>query len=370
MSLAGKGFMIWKVKDCEGGNPSQIASVAQSAGLTHVLIKIADGIGTYNEDRARGIDLVAPVAQALRQKGMQVWGWHYVYGYNPAAEAQIAVKRCKQLALDGYVIDAEVEYKVPGAEEKAKVFMTELRKGIPNLPVALCSFRFPSYHPTFPWKVFLEKCDYNMPQVYWEKAHNAGEQLRRSVRELQSLTPIRPVVPTGPVYNTADWAPAAAEIADFLNTARSLNLAAVNFFSWEYGRSNLKALWNTIANFNWGGSNPQPVPQDITEAYIAALNARNPSEVAKLFHDNAIRITASLSIQGNDAIKAWYTIFLNQTLPNATFRLTSSSGSGNSRYFTWQATSPKGKITNGNDTFGLLDGKISYHYTFFTITSS
>jgi hypothetical protein len=42
MSLTGKGMMIWRIPKCEGGNASTIAKVAASAGLSHVLIKIAN----------------------------------------------------------------------------------------------------------------------------------------------------------------------------------------------------------------------------------------------------------------------------------------------------------------------------------------
>jgi len=55
-------------------------------------------------------------------------------------------------------------------------------------------------------------------------------------------------------------------------------------------------------------------------------------------------------------------------LPNATFELTGYSGTGNSRHLTWTATSSAGQVTNGNDTFGLMNGKIGYHYTFFTVS--
>jgi hypothetical protein len=51
MALQGKGFMIWKIPSCEGGSASQIASQAKLAGLTHVLIKIADGITAYNVNK-------------------------------------------------------------------------------------------------------------------------------------------------------------------------------------------------------------------------------------------------------------------------------------------------------------------------------
>jgi len=46
MSLVGKGFYIWKISRCEGGDVQAIATVAAQAGLTHILVKIADGTPT------------------------------------------------------------------------------------------------------------------------------------------------------------------------------------------------------------------------------------------------------------------------------------------------------------------------------------
>ncbi len=65
MNVSGKGFFIWKIKDCEGGNPQAITRAAQQAGLTHVLIKIADGAYAYNIDRDTQYDYSAPVVQSL-----------------------------------------------------------------------------------------------------------------------------------------------------------------------------------------------------------------------------------------------------------------------------------------------------------------
>ena len=63
------------------------------------------------------------------------------------------------------MIDVEREYKDAGKSKAAATFMNRLRAALPHIPVALCSYRFPSYHPQIPWKVFLERCDLNMPQV-------------------------------------------------------------------------------------------------------------------------------------------------------------------------------------------------------------
>lgn len=363
MPIKGKGFMIWKVRDCEGGNPSIIASEARKANLTHVLIKIADGASPYNI--INNVDQVAPVVQVLHSNGIEAWGWHYVYGNDPVGEARIASSRVLQLGLDGYVIDAETEYKLPGREDNAKLFMNELRRSLPNFPVALSSFRYPTLHYQFPWKAFLEKCDFNMPQVYWQAAHNPEEQLMRSVREFENLTPFRPILPTGPVYRYGDWQPTPEDIVEFMNAAQTLKLSAVNFFTWDY-RKILASLWDTISEYPWVDGQPL---LDMPEQYIKALNSHDASTVASLYRSDSVHITAMQTIQGTAAILNWYDHIFKDLLPNGTFILLGSQGIGNSRHFTWKAVSPAGNVSNGSDTIGLLNGKIVYHYSYFSIQS-
>jgi hypothetical protein len=92
MALTGKGFFIWKIRDCEGGSASAIASAAADAGLSHVLIKIADGMNQYNVDSTTGNDYVPAVVQALHAAGIQAWGWHYVYGSDTSSMPRWNIK--------------------------------------------------------------------------------------------------------------------------------------------------------------------------------------------------------------------------------------------------------------------------------------
>ena len=370
MTLKGKGFFIWKIKNCEGGNANKIALEAKAAGLSHVLIKIANGIYSYNYDWNRKIDLILPVAQALRSMGIQVWGWHYVYGDNPVSEARIATKRVQELGLDGYVLNAESQYKQSGKKTAAKQFMRELRGGLGNsVPIALSSYRYPSLHP-IPWNEFLGKCDYNMPQVYWIHSHNSGAQLAQSLREFDSpkLKYHPPIIPTGAAFREHGWEATSHESVEFLETARALNLSAANFWAWYSCREVLTPKlesWNAIANYNWESGS---TPQDITAKYIDALNAHDVDKVVSLYSDRAVHVTAAGTTFGKAAIRNWYNTFFNQMLPNAVFALTGFSGAGSSRHFTWTAQSAQHKVTNGNDTFGLSDDKITYHYSSFNVS--
>jgi hypothetical protein len=365
MTLQAKGYFIWRIPVCEYGDVQAIANLAQQANYTHILIKVADGTYSYNID-PNGVDLVPPLVQALHARGILVWGWHYLYGDYPATEADKAIQRINQLGLDGYSLDVEGEYKEPGKDEAARIFMTRMRNALPNFPIALCSYRFPTYHPAVPWVEFLEKCNYNMPQVYWEQAHNPGAQLIRCVQEFQAINPFRPIIPVGAAYMRGDWATTPNDVIEFMQTAISLNLSAANFWEWGHTRRYLPDVWNTIRDFPWSTT---PTPPDITQQYIDALNTHNPDAVVGLYNASAVHVNAARTVQGSSSLRTWFDTLFNQLLPNATFNLASHSGNGSTRYFTWTASSTTGNVFNGSDTLGLYNGLIAYHYTYFTITN-
>ncbi len=363
MTLQGKGFFIWRVLNTEGGNPQTITNLAVSTGLAHVMVKIADGPYSYNIDKNTGKDYVLPIVQALHARNIQVWGWHYIYGEDPLGEANKAIQRVKDLNLDGYVIDAEMEFDKRGMDAAARQYMAALRNALPTFPIALSSFRFPSYHPTFPWKDFLEKSDLNMPQVYWVEAHNPKSQLDRCIREFKAISPFRPILPTGIACYEKSWFPTQNDITEFLNAAREFNLPGANFWDWEKSRSQLPKLFDAIGKFPWPA---QPTETDIIQKYLAALNSHNAAQVAALYQTNAVHINATRTIQGTDAIRSWYANLFQSVIPNGQFTETGVTSNGNSRHLTWKASCNKGSILDGNDTIGLMNNKISYHYTSFS----
>jgi hypothetical protein len=378
MTLKGKGFFIWKIRDCEKGIPTAIAAAALSAGLTHVLVKVADGSGPYNISKDGPTDLVPPVVEALKAAGLQVWGWQYIYGFDPKGEARIAARRVKQFNLDGFVIDAESEFKIPGRAAAARRYSQDLRNAIPNVPLALSSFRFPSYHRAFPWREFLEVCDINMPQVYWEKAHNPGPQLKRCVAELTALQPSRPVIPTAPTYKTGGWRPTPADFTEFFASARELNLAGANFFSWDECTRDLPELWKAMSEYRWEDGSFQPPqqvvptgppPPELLAPFFQALNHRSLDELMPLYHHDAIHISDDRMVKGEQALREWYQDLWNRQLPEATFTFHSSSGSPPGlMHFDWRAFSPTAIVENGSDAVGIMEGKIAVHHTQFGIT--
>jgi hypothetical protein len=415
MTLEGKGFFTYLLPQCENGDPAAILKMAQSVGLSHVLVKVADGPRAFGIDSA-GNDFTASVVDELRNAGIAVWGWHYVYGNDPAGEAKIAVLRTQALGLDGYVVDAEQEYKQPGKNKAARQFMSTIRSAL-DLPLILNSFRFPEYHPEFPWAAFLEFCDYHMPQVYWEQAHNAGGQLRESKRQCDALPNARLYLATGAAYGTADrWSATPNDVTDFLNTAKALGIPAVNFFSWDYCRANLPATWKAIADFAWtvapqtipgpeklpvvvpppteppsateepapepetpatpidttpvespvftetvtAPTPSEPVPPDaFTASFIAALNSFQPGQVAALFNADAVNVRAGQLLRGASSIQTDFATLFTSLPAGVKFTLQNFVTGDDVRYMAFLAGARPGQAS-----LVLQNGKISLGYVF------
>lgn len=376
MLLQGKGMYLWRIHRVEGGNPNAIAEMAKQAGLTHVLIKVADGRGTYNTfkivngqeyyNAQDGVDHVPAVVTALRARGIQAWGWQYIYGHDPVLEARVAIRRVQQFDLDGFVVNAEDEYREKGMDVAARRYMLELRKALPNTPLALSSFRYPNYHHPFPFTTFLEYCDLNMPQVYWVKASNPKDQLLSSLRQYQNLSPWRTYFPTGAAYGEFGWRATPQQVTGFLEGVKEHQLPGANFWEWYYARQKDGELWRPVQNYAW----PTPssdAPPDIAIRYLDALNSGDPVKVAALYQGSGVHVSAERTSQGGEAILRWYHRLLRETLPSARFNLTGMSVKDNIRTITWTAESSAGKVLDGKDSIGVKGEKIGYHYTYFTI---
>ena len=377
MILQGKGMYLWRIKNVEGGDPNAIADLAKRAGLTHVLVKVADGRGTYNtykvEDgremfnHQQGVDHVPAVVAALRARGIQAWGWQYIYGESPLLEARMAIRRVKEFELDGFVVNAEDEFRVRGKDVAARQYMSELRRELPNTPLALSSFRYPNVHHPFPFSTFLEYCDLNMPQVYWVRARNPAEQLLSSLRQYQSLTPWRTYFPTGAAYGEHGWRATPSEVTEYLKAVKEYDLPGTNFWEMYFARHQKEGeLWNAVQNFAWAAPGASATPE-IHIRYLEALNSGDPLEVAALYNDSGVHVNAERSAQGNEAILGWYTQLLHNKLPGARFNLTGTKLDDNIRTITWTAESSAGKVLDGKDSIGVKGEKIGYHYTYFTV---
>jgi len=262
------------------------------------------------------------------------------------------------------VLDAEGQYK--GKNVSAITFMNQLTAAISDIPIALSSYRYPSYHPTFPWNQFLKKCDLNMPQVYWMYANNPGAQLEKSIKDFMNLEYTPPIFPTGASCIENDWTPTLDEVKEFMTKTKELNLPGFNMWEWGNMHNNLSEdYYRAIRDFEWDGG--QAEPKDIAEIYIDALNSHDVKQLQGLYKENAVHITSERTVQGIDAVKSWFSSLFSGILPDSKFTLAGFSGTGNTRQINWTASSSAGDVQNGSDTLGLIDGKIAYHFSDFSV---
>ena len=257
----GKGVFIWQLDKCAGGNPAELARQLASLGFTWAAVKLANGMADFKPE------LVGPAFEALALAGVSPWAWHYIYGGNiitgasiAKQEAAAAVRNIQRFGPAGWIIDPEGEYKRKGAAGWANTYMTAVRAAYPDLPIGLCSYRWPSYHPELPWRDFTHYCDFHAPQVYWLKARNPGEQLRRSARELTAIRDL-PVVPVGSAFAEHGWQPQPGELDEFDRTAQELGLPGVSWWCWDdHGLEEHPEYRARIKAHEWGtASEPHAV---------------------------------------------------------------------------------------------------------------
>jgi hypothetical protein len=353
MTITGKGIYIWQLPRIARGHVPTMVHRAVDAGLTHVLIKVADGITRYNRS------LLPSATEAFRAAGIQVWGWGWLWLREPAEEATVAASVVNELKLDGFVINAE--HPVRGRPNESELYARVLREELGGLPVGLSSYRYPHLHPTVPWEIFLSICDWNLPQVYWIN-EAPRECLRRSLARHQTLPNARPVVPTGAAYGetygNAYFRAETHEITAFLDAARELELPGANFWSWDWTEQYAPDLWQSIADYPWP-VNPEP-PLDAAHRLWEALVARDLKALGSLYHENAVYVAAGRMVQGPDAIRVHLQKLLD-LLPDATLVIDELHQEGNVRFLHWHATGATAAVEEGLDTIGIRDGRIQYH---------
>ena len=365
MNLQGKGFFIKDISRCEGGEPAAILAAAQAAGLGRIFVRIADGVRACGINSSGG-DITAPLVQALQKGGLSVWGWHHLHGGSPSAEAAVAVARTQALGLEGYVLEARQEFKQPGMDGAARLFMSALRPAL-KIPIALSSYRFPNHHPELPWAVLLESCDLYMPQIYWEHSHNAGEQLRESLRQCYALPNARPCLPTGAEYPAPGWHPSPEDTFDFIRTARALGLPGVNFYSWEDCRAKLPQIWAAITSYTWPAhasvppASPGAQPDLFLEQFLAALNSWDAARVGSAYDPAAVQVWSDAIRNGVPAIQAGYAALFASLPAGTTFSVSQVQAEPEARLFAWHA----GPLA-GETTLVLKNGKIILDYTFIS----
>lgn len=255
----GKGMFIFIVQNLFGGNIQAIVERAGDLKLNWIVMKGAHRGALENEE------LLPDLISKLRAKGVDVWLYQRMHGDPTVPEGTSSTRKAETNAAltcierynpTGWILDAEAEYYEQ--RNSARLHMAELRSKFPDLPIGLCSFRFPQFHQQLPWKEFLDYCDFHAPQVYWAGSTSSfggpAQQLQRSIEELTALKEL-PVIPVGQAYREHGVQPNLQELNEFDQAVRSHGLAGLCWFRW--GHVETLNFASTIAAHQWSiSTNP------------------------------------------------------------------------------------------------------------------
>jgi hypothetical protein len=289
----GLGIFIWYVNKCAGTFKPETAearnsikAVMDTVGMRWAAPKVTDGYLPFNRNGNTyyGTDNILPeFFKAQKAAGRPLIGWQYIYGALPQKEAEIAAEQISKYELQGLILDPEAEYKASGRSVAARTYMRKLRDLCPNVSIALCSYRYPSFHQEIPWAAFLEnmdasKGDVHMPQVYWEDDFRSTApkiQLEKSMNELRKLKDL-PFVPAGSAYGKMGslqyWNPTPEQMSNFSASAKLLGCTGVTWWAWDTivdkdctlpTEKGKQGWWKALMSLSsdWTGSGSPAIPQ-------------------------------------------------------------------------------------------------------------
>jgi peptidoglycan hydrolase-like protein with peptidoglycan-binding domain len=245
-AFEGQGMWIWYVSQSDGGNLASIIAQAHAADVTTVFVKSSDGSSNYWSQFSP--ELVAQMHAA----GLKVCAWQFVYGTNPAGEANLGAEAVANGA-DCLVIDAEGEYE--GRYGAAQTYITDLRTKIgASYPLGLASFPYVYDHTSFPYSVFLgpNGAQFNAPQMYWRDIGNSVDTLYANTY-IANRVYDRPIYPLGQTYSH----PSNAELLRFREEAVDYGATGISWWDWqETPASEWTALAEPLAPLTSVSPNP------------------------------------------------------------------------------------------------------------------
>jgi hypothetical protein len=229
----GQGMWIWYVSQSDGGDLGRIVAQAHAAGVSTLFVKSSDGSSNYWSQFS------PTLVQQLHTNGLKVCAWQYVYGTNPAGEANLGAQAVAAGA-DCLVIDAESEYE--GRYGSAQTYIADLRAKIgAAYPLGLATFPYVYYHTSFPYSVFLgpNGAQFNAPQMYWKAIGNSVDTTYANTY-ISNRPYGRPLLPLGQTYES----PSSADLLRFREEASSYGAGGISF--WDFQETSASG-WTALA---------------------------------------------------------------------------------------------------------------------------
>ncbi len=230
----GQGMWIWYISRSDGGNIASIVAQAHAAGVTTLFVKSSDGASNYWSQFSP--QLVAE----LHANGLKICAWQYVYGADPAGEAELGAEAVADGA-DCLVIDAESEYE--GRYAAAQTYLTDLRAKIgAEYPLGLASFPYVSYHHSLPYSVFLGPggAQFNLPQMYWKDIGTSVDTVYANTYIANRIYG-RTIFPLGQTFQGVS----TQELLRFREEAVDYGAPGYSFWDWQETKA---AGWTALTD--------------------------------------------------------------------------------------------------------------------------
>lgn len=224
----GKGAYWWYIYDVPA---DKVIKTINALKLEHIVFKGVNGNMPYpsqGKHQAELKDLIARIRiECPAIRGVFIFGYSYIPSVTAAkSEARAAITWTQYYDADGFVLDAEGEWRTknqPLNGECAKAYINIAKPGLAAIgkSFGLSSYRFPkTMQPDFPWSEFKgDVLDFNYPQVYYLQANNGEAQMDRSKAEYAALGIKAPFIPVGCAFKYGTWKPTPMQLASFAEHA-------------------------------------------------------------------------------------------------------------------------------------------------------
>lgn len=249
--ITGKTIMSWNVPSVMSGDPENFTKVLVDNNFEGVCLKAADGTHPHEMSSGGpwwnwGENIRDELMSCLREAGLKVYFWHFLYGRYPIDELGIAREQCDKFKPDGYIWDPEATFEnTTRPEDTARMLSKGLAETHPHIPQALCWWAFPisprngvMWHPVSIAEAFLEVVSTIMPMMYWDGDTHTDVMtyLKNSLQVWRDITD-KPICPIGRCYNGNGGYASPGTIKTFATQIYSqrteLNLVGTSWFSLD-----------------------------------------------------------------------------------------------------------------------------------------
>lgn len=287
--MAEKSVFVWNVPAIAGGDPKSFVKVLTDLGVDTVIVKAAnytwEQTCSYAAFPGWGLNIKPELVSEIKAAGINFDVWHFVGGYDPVGEANIAKKVCGKFAPRHYIWNSESAFEAKTSRVANASYITRtLRSAYPDIKQSVCTWAFPlspvtgsTWHPTDVIKAYMDQVDYATVMMYWggESSASAVKYYEDSYTVWRKLTN-KPILPVGRAYNGDGGkanAPAMTAFANHVSSnIKADNLTGVSWYSLD----------ELVKNPTWfdavreSGNFPPPVSELTLEEKVDRLVEHHP----------------------------------------------------------------------------------------------